>query len=200
MTAEVLTRPLNLLARYELACIRPAKKHIYGTRRPLAISSHTTQRIIPDFLLPAFATGINLGSPLFHVSSTLHKRAVSHAKHVEQRREFSASPATKAVVVAANPRRDEDGNEMLIDITARAANVGSPRSASPLAVVIANIMSSVLRRSCRKIPIQTLHFESLWSPVDATVSNTSCPSRILQSYLPTMTPYSKQVTALAQKW
>ncbi|KAL8715087.1 MAG: hypothetical protein Q9220_001044 [cf. Caloplaca sp. 1 TL-2023] len=36
-------------------------------------------------------------------------------------RSFSVSAPTSAVAVAQNPRRDEDGNEMLVDITDRAS-------------------------------------------------------------------------------
>ena len=42
---------------------------------------------------------------------------------IVQTQHFSSAHRNRAAVVAANPRFDEDGNEMLIDITARAANV-----------------------------------------------------------------------------
>ena len=90
--------------------------------RNLTTSRHSGPEILLDFLVPSlryqkkpFATSPN--SPLFHQSS----EARNTAPYTQ--RLFSTSPIWRAVVVTANPRKDENGNEMVIDITPRAAKV-----------------------------------------------------------------------------
>lgn len=51
------------------------------------------------------------------------QRRPSFQQLLPLRRHFSASATTSAAVVTANPKKDEDGNEMLIDITERASTV-----------------------------------------------------------------------------
>lgn len=80
----------------------------------------------PDSLLPSF-WGRN--PPCFYPSRRAHRTyplsSLSYA--YVQERHLSRPSAAKAAVVTANLRKDEDGNEMLIDITPRAAFVRNQR-------------------------------------------------------------------------
>lgn len=123
MAAETFARPLTCLARHKFASVRSARRVFSSTRQHLATSGHSAHSSIPDFLLPAFATKKSSAPAFSYRSPPLRQSTAANVRYVSQRRNFSASSTVRAVVVAANPRIDEDGNEMLIDITARAASV-----------------------------------------------------------------------------
>lgn len=78
---------------------------------------------MPDFLLPAFSC---LRLAIIPSSHYVSSRASSSSRTPEptRHRSFSNSPVSPAVVVTTNPRKDEDGNDMIVDITPRAAKVG----------------------------------------------------------------------------
>ncbi|MCJ1298639.1 [4Fe-4S] proteins maturation [Hypocenomyce scalaris] len=72
--------------------------------------------------------------PLFHFLIPAYDSQAQSATHVSSNssspvkpsttpfcRPFSTTPPSRATVVTANPRKDEDGNDMTIDITPRAS-------------------------------------------------------------------------------
>ena len=123
MATDIILQRLTHVVKRQCACVSPATKMLVNTSKFASTSSHSAHLPIPDFLLPAFTRGTPASPPLSHVYPAFQRRVGSRAAHVEHHRDISTSPATRAVVVTANPRKDVDGNEMLIDITTRAANV-----------------------------------------------------------------------------
>ena len=95
---------------------------LFTSQRNLSTSRHQRRETIPAFLLPSFAPqGLSAkASP----RRDLAPRASSDRIITPQRHcYFSTSSRQEAVVVAANPRKDDEGNDMLVDITPRAAKV-----------------------------------------------------------------------------
>lgn len=146
MRTTILSRPLVFLAKHELAFARTASRSSANTQRHLSTVQHSCTSI-PDYLLPLLFTKKHPSSTVSHPYRHFPQSALANPGHPLQWRLFSASPSAKAAVVSANPRKDEDGNEMLIDITARAANVCSVRSLRPHSITTVNNYSSVLKKS-----------------------------------------------------
>ena len=146
MRTTVLSRPLVCLAKHELAFARTASRSSAKTQRHLSTVQHS-RTFVPDYLLPLLFTKKHPPSTVSHPYRRLPQSALANPGHPLQWRLFSASPSAKIAVVSANPRKDEDGNEMLIDITARAANVCSFCCLRPHFITTANNHSSVLKKS-----------------------------------------------------
>jgi hypothetical protein len=70
---------------------------------------------IPDFLLPSRRS--------WRPSNRLVSRSASSSESFAQRFAFSSTAASRAAAVVQNPRTDDDGNPLWINISARAATV-----------------------------------------------------------------------------
>ena len=123
MAADIVLQRLTHVAKHQCACVSPAKKTLVNTSKFLSASYYSTHTSIPDFLLPAFSRGNPAALPSFQIHPIFQRYVPTRLSHAGHRRSLSTSPAIQAVVVMANPRKDVDGNEMLVDITTRAANV-----------------------------------------------------------------------------
>ena len=95
-------------------------------RRNLADTRHQRAATIPEFLLPSFPPQIPTPrSPSSWIPAFQNQACPSIPN--QHGRQFSTTERQNAVVVAANPRKDDEGNDMLVDITPRAANVCSTK-------------------------------------------------------------------------
>lgn len=128
MACEFLARPLAQVARQQSRFVCSARRltpkaHPQPLQHLPAIR-HSIQTPVLDFLLPSFAVEHTI-LPAKRYPKHIYRASLAAGK-AQARRHFSTSPRACAVVVTANSRKDEDGNEMLIDITDRAANVRLP--------------------------------------------------------------------------
>lgn len=86
---------------------------------------HSRFHPLLDFSIPAFKATRPSSTQVHSTFIQLHTRdrELGSITHLPQTRQFSASASAGAAVVKANPRKDEEGKDMLIDITSRAATV-----------------------------------------------------------------------------
>lgn len=122
MACEFFAQHLTYLVRYPSSSKASLTSRALRSRpcahRPLSSACHSVGAPVPEFLLPSFTSSRT--SALKPRHNTKQASSISRS---QSRRAFSSTKRAQAAVITANPRKDEDGNEMAIDITARAANV-----------------------------------------------------------------------------
>ncbi|MCJ1254504.1 [4Fe-4S] proteins maturation [Lignoscripta atroalba] len=110
------------------ACLRSASCEVNHFRKVRSLHRrwhnpttfrHLRKIVLPAFLLPSFNLGNSLSYPRLQPTGTLLNPYDATPRY---RRQFTTLRAFQAVAVTANPRKDEDGKDMIIDITPRAAN------------------------------------------------------------------------------
>ena len=199
MGNRALFRSFYELAKQELAFARTANRFNASTTRLLSTSQHSFPSLL-NLLLPTSTTKEQNPSTTSHLHRSSILSPPTASDHLLQRRFFSASPRAKAAVVTANPRKDEDGNEMLIDITTRAANVFPFPFSRYNYITPADSSASVSKRLCPRIPTQISLYGSQSSLAGAMVFSTSCPLQIPLQCLPEMIQYLSRAIIREQRW
>ena len=199
MGNKVLLRPLVCLAKHELTFTEGAGKVKANAQRYLSTRQHSSTYTF-DNPLPSSITRNHHASAIPHLNRPPIPSAPPSLGYPLPRRMFSVSSATKATVITGNPRKDEDGKEMLIDITARAAKVSLFHSLRPHQPMTANNGFSVLKKLCPRTPTLILLYELQSSPAVAMAFNTSCLLPTCLQYPLKMIRYSSRAIIRGQRW
>ena len=169
-------------------------------QRNLTDLRHQRTATIPDFLLPSFAPqrptpkNSSLRTPPFQTQA--YPRIFFHHE-----RQFSTSARRNAVVVAANPRKDDQGNDMLVDITPRAANVCLKPTVFSHHRSLTNVKKpSASKKSWPKTRTLPSSSESRYNLAVATGFSTSCLLFRTPTFLVKKIQCSKLATGQAHVW
>ncbi|CAO1598492.1 [4Fe-4S] proteins maturation [Xanthoria calcicola] len=114
MAASPIPPPFLRLMRQEFERSLHLRIRSQGCR--LSSSTLCTPRSSPKATTPKYSLRLMPRTPL-----PTPRYPCRHTQHVTLSRPFATSAPKRAAVVTANPKKDEEGNEMLIDITERAA-------------------------------------------------------------------------------
>ena len=139
MAFTTVTRSLTYLAKHQSRCFKTTSSLSCSIQRYLSTGSNSTYSVSPDFVFLAFPFQPNSTCCPSYTYKLPFPRKSANIVYQRYCRKFSTTPAAKATVITANARKDEEGNDMLIDITARAATVGRPslfQMASPTDTII----------------------------------------------------------------
>ena len=115
----------SLIPYLRLAVKRAGRTAVTRASSPITSQNFATSAGLPFEPLPELLLPFLRERPT-HLSYNKSRKSSRLSTSTSQsKRRFSASHISKAVVVTSNPRKDEEGNDMLVDITSRAATVGT---------------------------------------------------------------------------
>ena len=123
---KILLEVMKASIRTSLRCVEPRVVSFQPSKALsflFQIFLYPSPKQLPTFRLPPFIQQRPISMQAISLRPTFSKLARVIATQPTKLRPFTTSSPRPAAVVIANRRKDDEGNDMLIDITPRASNV-----------------------------------------------------------------------------